>query len=356
MLVCSVKTELLHLRYEKRSIEGRRAGTHLAGGFYGVLWAIMGDLEYMCNELDLPRFSSGTNPCALCKCTGVGPLTWTDNRPIAPWLSSCWSAAAWRLWPGRSKNPLFDLPGVTALTVCLDYMHAKYLGFDQYVFGSVLYLVVFYIMSGGVDPQANLNRVWQMIQKYYRDNNTPCRYQYLNKITMFKRKSGFPKLRGKAGEIKYLGAALLDVFEQVMNPVLGIHKKIKLMLKLNVKMESILCDYREDFALPGEAAAQFKEAAFGLVQLQTQIAEHFIDSDVRLFDITSKTHMMLHCALIAKHLNPRVVWCFTGEDMMKHSQLLAKSCVKGTPNQAASVKMAQHYRVGLDLKFQKHFV
>jgi hypothetical protein len=40
------------------------------------------------------------------------------------------------------------------------------------------------------------------------------------------------------------------------------------------------------------------------------------EEEAHLFQVTSKTHMALHCALLSKHINPRVVWCFSGEDMM----------------------------------------
>lgn len=330
-----------------------KAGKPLAQGYFAVLWSIMGDLDYLANVLKLPRFSSASNPCSLCRCTGTGPLTWTDNRATAPWINCCWNFTDWKNWADRSRCPLFDLPGLSVLAVCLDYMHSKYLGLDQYLFGSVLFLLTHAVM-GGPTPQNNLDTAWNFIKAFYKEHKTPCQYQYLNKLSMFVRRSGFPKLRGKAAEIRHLGPALLSLWNSHCNPNLLVHRRISLVLKCNVQMESILTEHRYDFSLPPQAAAAFKHAAFSMAQLQTQLAEHFLDSDVPLFDITPKTHMVMHCALLAGSINPRVVWCFAGEDFMQRGQTLAKSCVRGVRVSDANVKMARHYRIGLHMRFQEH--
>ena len=321
-----------------------------------MLWAIIGDLDYMAAVLGLPRFSSKAAPCSLCRCTGVGPLTWTDCRLSAPWMLTCWAVGAWRAWADRSKNPVFDLPSVSALTVGLDYTHAKYLGMDQYQFGSVLYLLVFIVMQGS--PMQNLTKIWVCVKQYYKEHKTPVRHRYLNKLTMFCRKKGFPKLRGKAAEIKYFGKPLLAVWSKWMNPALVVHRRIHLMLKCNVMMEDIMSEHKNDFALPPESATKFKQTAFTMAQLQTQVAEHFLSNCLHeqgqpLFDITSKTHMVLHCALLSGSINPRKTWCFTGEDMMQKGQILFASCAKGDTGPDAVCKGMSHYRLALHLEFLK---
>ena len=88
----------------------------------------------------------------------------------------------------------FPLPWVIAL----DWMHMKYLGHDQLVYGSIFYLLTKFAMGGG-SPLANLQILWGDIQSYYNSHQVPCRFRYLNKMSMFQRKEGqYPKLRGKA--------------------------------------------------------------------------------------------------------------------------------------------------------------
>ena len=339
--------------YPAGSAEKKKALSPLAGGYFGVLWGILGDLDYMASVLGLPHYGNASNPCALCRCSSVGPNTWTDNRSTAGWIGSCWTATDWLQWPSKSKNPLFTLPGVTCLTVCLDYMHCKYLGMDQYIFGSVLFLLVNYVLTIGT-PQENLCVLWDEIKGFYKQHKVPCRFKYLNRLSMFTRRNKTHKLRGKAAEIKHFAQVMAWLWERHMNPAIILHKRILLMLKKNSQMEQLLNTYKDSSALPDAEAMLFRQHAFDLAQLNNQISEHFMEEEeAHLFQVISKTHMALHCALLSKHINPRVVWCFSGEDMMKHIQTLAVSCVKGVQGPKAVNKMVQHYRLGFHLLTQQ---
>ena len=107
-------------------------------------------------------------------------------------------------------------------------MHLKHLGTDQYQFASVLELLVGYILLQ--DLASNRDQ-----QAAYRRLHMPpqCRYRFLNTLTMFRRVSGYPKLRGKATEIRHFGHALREVFASHHNPALRIHRDILLMLTLD---------------------------------------------------------------------------------------------------------------------------
>ncbi|CAE8728388.1 unnamed protein product [Polarella glacialis] len=290
--------------YNPLSAAGKKAGSFLAAGFFGVLFAIEGDLEYLTLHLDLPRHSLQSGP-----------------------------------W-------------VTAVSIALDYMRCKYLGSDMYQFGSVLYMLCYFVLTGA--PLENVHSCWASMKEFYQAHNTGSRYRYLNKLTMFCRKSGYPKLRGKANEIRHFGAALLGLWPAHMNGALELHRKVKLMLKLNVRMETLLTEYRDECALPPAASREFTDACRCMMLLRTQLAEHFVQECEKLFDIASKPHMVMHSAILSKYLSPRRVWCFAGEDMMGKTQILAKSCVRGIYGAAAAVKFAKHYRLGLRLLFDGH--
>ncbi|CAE8586409.1 unnamed protein product, partial [Polarella glacialis] len=338
--------------YNPLSAAGKKAGSFLACGFFGVLFAIEGDLEYLTLHLDLPRHSLQSGPCCLCRATMRGDNSWADFRTNAAWLSCCWTPTEWLNWPNRSSNALFQLPGVTAVSIALDYMRCKYLGSDMYQFGSVLYMLCYFVLTG--TPLENVHTCWAFIKEFYKTHNTGSIYRYLNKLTMFCRKSGYPKLRGKANEIRHFGAALLGLWGAHMNGALELHRKVHLMLKLNVRMETLLTEYRDESALPPAAAREFTDACRNMMLLYTQLAEHFVQEGEKLFDIASKSHMVMHSAILSKYLSPRRVWCFAGEDMMGKTQILAKSCVRGISGAAATVKLAKHYRLGLRLLFDGH--
>lgn len=342
-----------NIRYDATSVEGARAKSSLADGYYACLWSVMGDLDYYNKTLGLPR-STSHNPCALCKCTLHGSTSWKDNSDSAEWLSTLWTPSEWLMWAGRSTCKLFNSIGVTACTVALDYMHSKYLGSDQYQFGSVFYLLCFIMLPKS--PKQNLEDCWSFIKGYYQTHNTKHRYASIEKLSMFVRKKGGPKLRGKAGEVKGLGPAMLALWESNMNADLEVHKQIRLMLLLNTKMESLLELHSHEFKLPDAAAKRFVKFSFGMAQCQSVVAQHFETEDCGkvLFGHTSKIHMVLHNALTSNALNPALVWCFVGEDFMRKVQKLGESCVRGvTPPQALN-KMVSHYRLAMHLQFLSH--
>ncbi len=79
------------------------------------------------------------------------------NPDGPPWQSTLFDAKVgfeidlWvRRWVARTAgvNPLFKLPGVTAVSGFPDLMHIKHQGTDQYFLGSVLKELVAHIMGG----------------------------------------------------------------------------------------------------------------------------------------------------------------------------------------------------------------
>ena len=215
-----------------------------------------------------------------------------------------------------------------------------------------MYMLVFVLLPA--DPQNNLEECWAYIKRYYKDNEVAHRFRYLNKLSMFVRKSGSAKLRGKAAEISDFGKPLLALWEEKMDATDFAHVQIQAMLTLNVKMESMMSEQAGEFKFPPEAAKTFKETAFQMCQLQVMLMNHFKnDPNVPAFNFTQKNHHMLHSAKLAEHINPRLLWCFRGEDMMQRLQTLAKACVRGVNGAAASIKIAQRYRLALHLQYSK---
>ena len=339
-------------KYARNTEQGTKAGTPLAGGYYATVWGILGDLDYFAKTLKLPHHSS-SSPCALCRCTLHGDATWRDNRANAAWLETIWKPLEWLQWPSRSKCKLFDLPGVTACTVCLDYMHSKYLGCDQYIFGSVLYMLCFVIMP--LTPLENLKQCWAFIKRFYKNHGVKNKLFNLTKLSMFVRKKDYPKLRGKAAQIKAVGPAILALWTKLTkNSTDVMYKSILILLQANVKMEQILNKFANHVALPENEANEFLKCSRIMAQLLVKCTEHYLPNpDLKVFNITSKTHMVIHCALLAKYLNPRKVWCFSGEDFMRKVQRNGESRVSGTTAAQATVKMVSHYRVGLGMELRE---
>ena len=63
-------------------------------------------------------------------------------------------------------NVFFKSTLRTALTVHYDLMHVKYLGYAQYLYGSVLQILTHDIMEA--DALTNLRTLWRFIQQHQR--------------------------------------------------------------------------------------------------------------------------------------------------------------------------------------------
>ena len=323
----------------------------LAGGFCATLWGIMGDLDYFTKALLLPRSTQEKGPCSLRRCRGKGAFTWSDFRRQAPWRQVQWTAQAWRNWPDRSPSILFTLENFSPWLIAMDLMHVKYLGHDQQVYGSILTLLCSHILPGSAAD--NIKQIWKDIQAIYAEHNVPCRFRYLNRTSMYTRKAPqYPKLRGKAAEIKYLALPLYLIWQRYSKSNIFVHKQILLYLKLNLEAEELLAVHKGDLAFPPDAAKRFEQIIESMLLVLTAIAEHFLPD--RLFNITQKAHFLQHISVLARFINPRLLWCFMGEDMQKRMSGLAKTCVNGLKPGQTSHKMLSRYRIALHLQFLSH--
>ena len=74
--------------YSRTRLFDPRAGTDLADGYFGLLFAHCGDLEAAMKYYGMPNWSRHVNCCALCPCTFRGRLSWLINTQDAPWTQS----------------------------------------------------------------------------------------------------------------------------------------------------------------------------------------------------------------------------------------------------------------------------
>ena len=161
-------------------------------------------------------------------------------------------------------------------------------------------------------------------------------------------------LRGKAAEIRGLARPLLHIWSGKMTQGLETHRRIRLLLKLNWKLEDMLGQFKGSFNMPGPDAAVFGDTMSGFLLLQSELSDFFKDHEPRVFAVTEKSHFLQRLGLEAKWLNPRLIWCFSGEDMQRRVQRLTQTCVKGQGPGQSTVKMCYRYRAALHMQFLKH--
>ena len=348
---CFTPTHIHSLaRYNAGTTGFLKAGQFICGGYSIALVSVQGDLDFFAASLGLPRWSLAAGGCPVCKCKAFGDMTWKKFYPPEHVINMEWMPQEWLDWEGKSTCPLFEAIGVTACSVMLDWMHVKYLGNDQYVYASVFYLLCFVVLPQ--TPLQNLLSIWEEMKGLYQSLNIIHRYHYFNRLTMFVRKSGPPKLRGKAAEVHHLHKVILQLWLQHYNENIAVHRQILLLLRLNSKIEDLLDEYRQDVALPAGPAKDLLDSCSSMCHLQSLLYDHFSQEDVQLFNYTLKTHDIIHLAAHSHQINPRLVWNFCGESNMGILKQLGSTCVKGVAPQDACTKMLHHWSFGMHYELQ----
>jgi hypothetical protein len=252
-------------------------------------------------------------------------------------------------WRASHPNalPFLLLFFITIATINPDWMHIKYLGVDQYFFGSVLKVLTHHFLPG--DPADNMCLVMGHLKTYFKSKKVPNAYKLIT-VNMYSNKDA-PKLKGRAAELRHLGGALLHVFTMLMDNENTLHKNIRLTLKLNVKLEQLLDDC-SGWNFKGEEFNKFLQVGHDFCTGYNACA----DTANRvhgweLFTITIKLHLLLHCVLRSRLLHPKASWCFGGEAFMKVAKQLHSSCTRGLKPHAATVKMTEQMLTALHCQF-----
>ncbi len=125
------------------------------------------------------------------------------------------------------------------------------------------------------------------------------------------------------------------------------------LLKLILSLELILDKHKGEYKLPSDAAAEFKKIVESIYQLNATLAHHFHNQNIVLFNCTIKFHYLLHLGHLAQYLNPRMAWCYTGEDLMHAIKKLVQSSHRGTPPHKVVHKVVVKYMYGFGRALQK---
>lgn len=165
----------------------------------------------------------------------------------------------------------------------------------------------------------------------------------------------YPRLKGKAAELRHLGDPLLQVWRKHMNPLAPNHTDVEKALVRSVRAEEILDECSQNIgALPAEAAKELCQTTAEFLMLFSYLNRQYVSSDppVLLFSITPKAHMLMHLALSCGHMNPVTTWCYMGEDFQHVMRVLTASSCRGNKPHQAAVKMTAKYANGMDVKLR----
>ena len=225
-----------------------------------------------------------------------------------------------------------------------DWMHTKCLGTDSYLLGSCLAYLVKEVWPGTVEE--NVSIAWDHIKEHYKTNKVGCRLSNLT-WNMLKH-DPFPKLAAKAIETKCLVPAVLALCGNWLHePVVAwMHR----LLALSVEMDQIVFG-NKSFRFRANEGERLCHFIFEYNSVLTTLARNLHGRGLPYFNYTLKNHYLCHIGLHAAKtsINPRLAFCFGGEDFMS---ILKKLCVasgRGVASAKLSNKVLEKYLRGLDL-------
>ena len=161
------------------SMDALRAGRPLASGYSAALVGLQGDLEYFAKYLRLEHFASN-QPCCWCA-ANKSTIPWTEfRRPgrgeAAWWKTQYDRREAWEAThPNRSI--IFKALDLSCNNVVPDWLHAKHIGTDCWVYGSALHFLCHQIMratDGSVQQRAA--KLFASIQLRYEERGRSKKY------------------------------------------------------------------------------------------------------------------------------------------------------------------------------------
>lgn len=184
----------------------------------------------------------------------------------------------------------------------------------------------------------------------HKANRTTCRYNEL-RLSMFQKNGPnlFPVLKGKAAELRHFAPALLYAATAFLSDTRRHEKLMKTMLQLAVRMEVVLDQNAGSYALPDRAQKEFEHCASTFVQINSALGHHFHPQGLRLFNHTIKFHYMSHLSLISRRVNPRIGWCYSGEDLMQRVKLVVAASQRGAGPSVVVPKAMLKYAQGLGM-------
>lgn len=208
-------------------------------------------------------------------------------------------------------------------------------------------------------PDENLDQIWQGLVAFWKEHPCSDHFSHL-KMTMFLKATdphdSFPSLSGRAVEIKNLMPALAAVWADHCEADSVPHQAVLFGLLESAHMDEILDLHAQFDKLPADAAKNYTDAAYSYARAQAACADHWNrehGGGLMIFDVTCKTHWLLHGADDAAFLNPRLSWNYAGEDFMGKCKVLQASCCKGNSVAKSTNKFAVKYSYALHLIFQE---
>ena len=312
------------VRWPRGSQRARLAGQPLnPDGKFLAVFQILGDLDELCNSLGLSHFNSG-QPCFWCGCN-TRELPWTDFSPAAGWRDT--QILPQPVMPPPSEHEVWNVPGVTVLSVGWDILHGLDLGPTQHVLGNCLEDLV-QKQELGASAEARVRAIWARAVQIYRELGIENRLPHLE-LGTFRHAKDYPRLRGKGNESRHFLPVVNQLLLEMDQSNTQYCAKRQEMLNSLLRFYAIVDE--TGFFLTEAAAEEGKLMIMKFLQNYTWLAKRAIQSGQLRWQITIKMHYLVHAAGLLRWSNLRHSSTYPGEAFVGKAAKIAFSASLGKP-------------------------
>ena len=265
----------------------------------GCLAEFRSDWKYLKEAFRFPQHNELAGICFLCR---ARPVDIPDVGLQAGWRSQPldhWSLLHRIAQQGHSLCPLFGCPGFRSSCCKLDWLHIADQGVTADFLGNLLYYLV--DKMAGPTKEMRCQNLFLEIEQWYQLFRVTARFDNLT-LSMLRKGSASPKLRGKAAEVRMLvpfGHAAAQKYLSDQIP------KEKTMKEAMVHLQSCYVLLSRVGFCPSSLAEQGRKFCLLASALHT-----FHDGVV--WRVKPKMHLFLH--LCESGSNPSQHWLYRDED------------------------------------------
>jgi hypothetical protein len=328
------------------SVRSRLANQSIAGSWKFCNWQHRGDLDMVCNELQMAHWSC-TNPCGRCPCTKDGENCFLDFRPAAAWKAASWTNSTWE----APESEFWKGPGVRMRTYALDPAHTLDKGMTQNILGSLFKELVY---GRELAPNTTVldNQVVilnMLLNDFYERQSCSDRVERI-RIKDFVKNPKSPNVdfpiftagnMTKCRRLLPFGLSLARDFND--GSPHDVHR-LELFKSFDAVYEQIY--HGPDFFTDSEVALLQRNIDRVLAH-QNWLHTHAADNGFKHYNVTIKSHMLWHMGRDAKYYNPRFGWTYNDEDFVGKIASLCRSVTRSVANQSRGQKLLEKWLLAM---------
>ena len=310
------------------------------GHFFGTLWGVASDREFVSNILKWPHWMNQRN-CGYC------PVSGDDRWDFS--LNATWKANR-RHCVGchveKYNHTFWTIVCVSRYTHLGDWAHTWDGGVLLYLHYETLNFLDESLFKG-LDKKSTCRQIWIMLQDAYeKEDIREGRLQCLT-VASYKRTPTKRQVHMQFAKSKKLTFALLHILKK-HNIGTDVYNHLLTVYELATGMFGII-DEPGLFLEPDKADQLLDKCDRFLVHYK---ALSVLAGEGR-FNMTNKFHQMWHICDLAKYQHPRALWTFVWESFMSVVFHMSASCSVGSPMQIVSKKTMENYSIWFNHQLKK---